>query len=129
MLILNFSHPLTPDHVGQIEVLSGQAVERIVEIGSQIDSQQPLVEQVVTRVEQVGFSMNEWQTTPFLLNPPALNYISLALVAELHGRCGYFPAMIRLRPVPASVPPRYEVAEIINLQTVRDRARATRTTP
>ncbi len=36
---------------------------------------------------------------------------------------GYFPACIRLRPVPESLPPRFEVAEILNLQAVRDAAR------
>ena len=29
---------------------------------------------------------------------------------------GYFPAIIRVRPVAGSTPPTYEVAEIINLQ-------------
>jgi hypothetical protein len=36
---------------------------------------------------------------------------------------GYFPSVLRLRPVPDSNPPQFEVAEIINLQAVRDRAR------
>jgi hypothetical protein len=48
------------------------------------------------------------------------------LLAELHGRCGYFPAAVRLRPVPDSVPPRFEVAEIVNLQAVREKARGRR---
>jgi hypothetical protein len=55
-----------------------------------------------------------------------LNVIAVTLLAELHGRMGYFPAMLRLRPVTGSTPPRFEVAEIINLQTVRDRARSRR---
>ncbi|MFN3763696.1 MAG: CRISPR-associated protein Csx15, partial [Anaerolineae bacterium] len=49
-----------------------------------------------------------------------------ALLAELHGRCGYFPAMLRVRPVPGSTPPRYEVAEIVNLQMLREEARKRR---
>ena len=48
------------------------------------------------------------------------------VIAELHGRCGYFPAVLRLKPVPATTPPRFAVAEIINLQIVRDAARQTR---
>jgi hypothetical protein len=31
-----------------------------------------------------------------------------------------------MRPIPNSVPPEYEVAEIINLQAVRDQARRER---
>jgi hypothetical protein len=39
---------------------------------------------------------------------------------------GYFPATLRLRPVAETTPPQFEVAEIINLQAVRDRARQMR---
>lgn len=38
----------------------------------------------------------------------------------------YFPACIRMRPVAGARPPRYEVAEVLDLQTVRDRARQRR---
>jgi len=48
------------------------------------------------------------------------------LLAELHGRMGYFPPIVRLRPVPNALPPRFEVAEIINLQAVREAARTRR---
>lgn len=40
---------------------------------------------------------------------------------------GYFPAHIRMRPVPGSMPPRYEAAEVLDLQAVRDAARRRRT--
>jgi hypothetical protein len=39
---------------------------------------------------------------------------------------GYFPACLRLRPIEGSVPPRYEVAEILNLQDIRNTARKKR---
>jgi len=126
MILLNFAHPLTDEHLSQIEALTGQAVERVVEINSQIDPQQPLVPQVVTLADQAGLSPAEWQSLPLLVNPPSLNFIAVTLLAELHGRCGYFPAHLRMRPVQGSVPPRYEVAEVINLQEVRDAARRRR---
>ncbi len=47
-------------------------------------------------------------------------------MAELHGRTGHFPASIRIRPVSEVTPPRYEVAEVINLQQVRENAREQR---
>jgi hypothetical protein len=126
MILLNFAHPLTSDHLRQIEALTGQAVERVVEINSQIDPQQPLVPQVVALADEAGLSPAEWQSLPLLVNPPSLNFIAVTLLAELHGRCGYFPAHLRMRPVPESIPPRYEVAEVINLQAVRDAARQKR---
>jgi hypothetical protein len=68
----------------------------------------------------------EWQTAPLLVVLPSLNYIAAIVLAELHGRMGYFPSVVRLRPVEDALPPRYEVTEIINLQGVRDAARKKR---
>jgi len=51
---------------------------------------------------------------------------AVTLLAYLHGLMGYFPAVIRLRPVEGSTPPQYEVAEVINLQAVREEARCAR---
>jgi hypothetical protein len=126
MILLNFAHPLTPDHLQRIETLIGQKVERVAEVHSQIDPQQPLVPQAVALADECGLSPAEWQTLPLLVNPPALNFIAVALLAELHGRCGYFPAHLRLRPVQGSTPPQYEVAEVLDLQAVRDAARKKR---
>jgi len=39
---------------------------------------------------------------------------------------GYFPPCVRLRPVKDALPPRFEVAEVLNLQAVRDGARRKR---
>jgi len=126
MVLLNFAHPLTPEHIAQIEALTGQKVDRVVEIPAQIDPQQPIIPQVVAMVDACALSTIEWQTLPLLVNPPSLNFIAVVLLAELHGRCGYFPACIRLRPAQGSIPPHYEVAEVLDLQAVRDAARRKR---
>ncbi len=52
--------------------------------------------------------------------------LALALIAELHGRCGYFPPILNIRPAPGALPPSYDVAEIVNLQALRDTARGRR---
>jgi hypothetical protein len=126
MILLNFAHPLTEGQVKQIESIIQQPIDRIIEIKSQVDTQQSLPSQAVYLADQAGLSSTEWQTLPLLINPPSLNFVAVTLLAELHGRCGYFPACLRMRPVPDSVPPRYEVAEVINLQAVRDAARVKR---
>jgi hypothetical protein len=126
MILLNFSHPLTLEHLRQIETLTGRAIGRVIEIHSQIDPQQSLGPQVAALVDQAGLSPAEWQTVPLLVNPPSLNFIAIALLAELHGRCGYFPAHLRMRPIQNSLPPQYEVAEVLNLQALRDTARQKR---
>ena len=127
MILLNFSHPLTPQHLRQVEVLTERQIDRVIEVPSQIDPQQPLAPQIAAFVDQTGLSPTEWQTLPLLINPPSLNFIAIVLLAELHGRCGYFPAHLRLRPAQNSLPPQYEVAEVLNLQALRDTARRKRT--
>ncbi|MFQ5861461.1 MAG: CRISPR-associated protein Csx15, partial [Dehalococcoidia bacterium] len=48
MILLNFppSHPLTPEQLQRIEGLTGQQVERVMEVSTQLDHEQPFAEQV-----------------------------------------------------------------------------------
>jgi hypothetical protein len=126
MLLLNFSHPLTPDQVKGIEAISGQTVERTIEAQAQFDHARLFPDQVRELVESLGLTPVQWQQEALLINPPSFNAIAVTLLAELHGRMGYFPPVVRLRPVAGSTPPRFEVAEVINLQQVRDEARSRR---
>lgn len=126
MILINFSHPLTASHLAQVEALTGAVVERVIDQPAQFDLEQPFAAQVTALADAVGLSPAEWQTLPLLINPPSLSAIAVTLLAELHGRTGYFPAIIRLRPVADSVPSSFEVVEIINLRLVRDLARKTR---
>lgn len=123
MVLLNFSHPLTAEQLQQLEELTGRKVDRVAEIDAQIDPQQPIVPQITAMADRAGLTSQEWQTLPIVINPPSLNFSAVTLLAELHGRCGYFPPVVRLRPVPEAVLPRFEVAEIVNLQVVREEAR------
>ncbi|MFN3706286.1 MAG: CRISPR-associated protein Csx15 [Thermoflexales bacterium] len=103
-----------------------ELLARVVEVHSQIDPQQPLAPQAQAMAEAAGLTPQQWQSEAILINLPSLNYSAALLLAELHGRMGYFPPIVRLRPVKDALPPRFEVAEIINLQAARDAARQTR---
>ena len=87
------------------------------------DVSRPFDEQAIALLDEVGLTAAEWQQEQLLLITPALNFAAAAVLAELHGRCGYFVPIVRLRPVEGGLPLRFEVAEIINLQTIRDKAR------
>jgi hypothetical protein len=126
MILVNFSHPLSAEQIGQVEKITGQKIERVIEIRSQIDPQKPLEEQVLRMVDQVPLTPAQWQTEPILINPPSLNFTAVLMVADLHGRMGFFPAFLRLRPVEGAIPPRFEAAEVLNLQSIRDKARLRR---
>jgi hypothetical protein len=124
--IVNFAHPLTESQREQVAALSGSQVAQVREVTVQLDVAQPLLPQVVAWVDQVSLSPTEWQTLPIVVNLPGLAVVTAALLAELHGRLGYFPTVIRIRPVAGSIPTRYEVAEILNLQSAREEARIRR---
>ncbi len=126
MILLNFSHPLTADHLAQVEALTGQAVQRVIERPLQVSADRRLAEQVVEVVDRIGPSVTELQTLPLVVNPPGYAPAAAALLAELHGRIGYFPAILWIRPVVGSTPPRFQVAEVVNLQAMREAARERR---
>jgi hypothetical protein len=125
MLILNFTHPLTEEHKAQIEALAGTPINEVRTIPVQIEQDEPLAAQIVAIVDAAHLASEEWQTRPLLINPPGYAPAAFMLLAELHGRIGHFPALIRLRPKPGPVPA-YEVAELLNLQAVREAARRRR---
>lgn len=125
MLILNFTHPLTDEHKTQIEALAGLAIEETHVIPVQIDQVQPLEQQIRAIVDAVQLTSVEWQTRPLLINPPGYAPAAFVLLAELHGRIGHFPLLIRMRPKAGPVPA-YEVAELLNLQAIRETARTYR---
>lgn len=134
MLLLNFSHPLTPAHLARIgELLADQTSQAsetrevsVRDIPAQADPEAPFSPQATTLADAAGLSPRDWQTESILVNPPSYNFLAAALLAELHGRMGYFPPVLRLKPVNDSLPPRFEVAEIINLQALRESARGRR---
>ena len=126
MLILNFTHPLTLEQRAQIEKLAANPIEDVRTIPIQIDQAEPLEPQIISIVDGIGLSSQEWQTRPFLVNPPGYAPAAFVLLAELHGRFGHFPTLIRLRPLSGSTPTTYEVAELINLQAIREDARRRR---
>jgi len=126
MLILNFAHPLTTEQRDQVESLTGHTIEQEIKVPVQIDSDRSLSAQVVEIADQIGLTPKEWQTLPLLVNPPGYAPAAAALLAELHGRMGHFPAMVWIQPVPGSTPTRFHVAEIVNLQGIREAARLAR---
>lgn len=126
MVIVNFTHPLTDAQLAQIADLTNSEPTRVIQAAAQFDDQQPFAAQAADLVRQVDLTPVEWQTTPILVVPPALNFIAVLVVAELHGRMGYFPTIVRLRPAADAVPRRFEVAEILDLQSVRAAARTYR---
>lgn len=126
MLILNFGHPLTANQLSQIEQLVGRTAERVVDIAIQIDQTAALRSQTVEAANRAGLTSTEWQTALMLVNLPGYSPVAACLLAEIEGRRGNLPSIIKTRPVPGGLLTEYEVSEIINLQDLRAEARTRR---
>jgi hypothetical protein len=129
MTVLDFGHPLTDAQKAMLEQETGLTVDRVFAIDTQVDTAGALAPQVSAWLNGVPLSATEWQTEPIVVVLPSLNYSAALLLAVIHGRTGHFPTIVRLRPAPDSLVQRFDVAEIINLQSVREEARSRRTEP
>jgi hypothetical protein len=125
VILLNFAHPATPRQLEQIAAIASE-MPQVRDVRVQFDLERALAPQIVSLLDELGIASAEWQGGGWLILLPSLNYGAAILLAELHGRMGHFPAIVRLRPVAGAVTTEYEVAEIINLEAVRAEARARR---
>jgi hypothetical protein len=126
MILLNFTHPITPEQALQIESMTDEPLEGVIDIPVQFNNEQPFLPQMQELIDNLPLNPQQLQTLVVLVNPPSLNVITAMLLAELHGRMGYFPPVLRLRPSNNGLAVKYEVAEVINLQAIRDQARKKR---
>ena len=122
--ILNFSHPLHPDTLKEIEDALGYQTE-VRQLQVQFDPSTPFAPQVDSLLDKVNMSPDEWQTTPMVVLPPALASAAVLLVAAIHGRRGSFPVVARLRRADDLIE-RWQLAEIMDIQGERDMQRAYR---
>ena len=122
ILVLNFARPLTAQQQTQIEELSSTTIENIINIPTLINEEERLEPQIANLIEAVDQSIHDWHKRDILVNPPGYAPAAILLLAEIHGRIGHFPTIIRMRPNHTSITT-YEIIELLNPQTIRDAAR------
>jgi len=125
-LIVNLGRPITKEQQEQISKLLDVQISEVVEpdeVPPRFGDEEPYEFQIARLVSSLGLTLEEWQTLRVVVNPPGFAPAAAALVADLHGRMGHFPHLIRLRP---SSDDRtvFEVVEVMELQRIRDTARA-----
>ncbi|MEM7117793.1 MAG: CRISPR-associated protein Csx15 [Chloroflexota bacterium] len=126
MIIINFSgHPLTERQKTAVSTHKNYPIGQLIELQPHFDQQRPFAPQIEAVVAQIGQVAAGWQQQRILIVPPGHAPATAVLLAELHGRLGHFPEIIRIRPS-HDAPEPYEVGEIINLQALRNEARQKR---
>ena len=124
-IIFNFSHALTGDQITQIQSQVKDQINEII-IPIHFNQDKSFLQQVGKQIDYKMIVKYARRQNGLLIIPPALGVITCLLLAKLHGLLGYFPSIVRLRPVDQGLFQDYQVAEIINLQTLRDQSRKKR---
>lgn len=123
MRVLNFSHPLDEGHRRTLAQMTGQTVTFMRHMPLQCDPLYPFAPQVREVLDTISLN---WQVGQWVVILPGHSVIAALILAELHGRIGHFPTIVRLQRVAGETLARYVIAEVVNLQHIRDEARGTR---
>ena len=123
--MINFGHPLSAESLALISDMCDCTLSQIVDVKVQVSQDAPFSPQIASIMDSVPLTPHQWQTSPFLVILPGLAAAAGCILAEIHGRCGYFPTICRLKPV-GGPPPKFEPAELIGLSSVRELAREKR---
>lgn len=125
-MLLNFAHPLSQTGLDELSAAVGGPV-REARVACDFDLSSPIGPQVSALFGAPPLAGLPFETLRLVVNPPGLASASAVVLAELHGRVGHFPVLLRLRP--RGPVTEYVLAELLPLQAIRDTARRTRTPP
>jgi len=120
MLLINFSLPLNQGQLRQAESLLRESIDQVINFPIHLDSDLPILPQFKIAMKEFPLPAEKVRIEPVVVILPAANYLAALILAELHAWMDYFPIILRIRMQPYSLPPRYEVAELINLQETED---------
>lgn len=124
-LILNFSgHPVLPGQKLSIEKFMHWTSSEVLNFPlGNVPEDNSFVPAIEKAIAEIPLSPEDWQTVPLVIIPAGYSAVWSVVLAELHGRLGYFPEVVRLRPASPPATEKFEVADIINLRDVRHSSR------
>ncbi len=127
-LALNFSgHPVPQGQQQAIKTRMGWPKLEVIDVAmGTVAEDESFLKNALRKVDGIDLLPNEWQTTPLVVIPSGYSPLWSALLAEIHGRLGHFPDVVRLRRTPQGERETFEVAEILDLRDIRHLARTKR---
>lgn len=120
MILINFGAAFRPLQISQAEAFLHEPITQVIDLSISVDPDQEMLPQFKKRMAKLKLSNLDLRAEPVVVNLPQQNYLAVMVLAELHARMGYFPCIIRTRMKASGILPYYEVAEVIDLQTIED---------
>lgn len=121
--VINFGHALTDEQIKELEALGYRIGIPNLGASFHLDDHAPFGPQVERILDSFGYSKAEWErvsnTTLFVL--PTHAEIAGIFLAQLHGRMGHFPRIIRRT---RGTDGGFHVVEVVDLQQLRNEQRA-----
>lgn len=120
-IVLNFSHPLSQealDGIAKNKKTRGEI--KVLDIPVQADMLGSFSDQARVLVDAVGLSAEAWQQGSISVNLPGLAPLAATIMAEINGRRGNFPPIIRLNRREDGV---FVFAEFLDPQQLRENIR------
>jgi len=117
--LLNFAPPIMDKQLNKLNQQTGVQTYEIKNIPVQLDVREPFVQQVNNLlVEFEKEYKGRWKKEKFLVNFPSLNFITALLLIRMHKWMGHYPKIIRIARDEKSRSPKFEVVEVIDLDSV-----------
>ncbi len=124
-LILNFSgHPVLSGQITTISKILDWPLSQVIDVQvGTIAEDKKFVDNILKVIEKIDLSAEQWQTANIVVISAGYSAIWSVLLAGIHGRIGYFPDVVHLRPGTIGSKEKFEVAEILNLREIRHSSR------
>jgi hypothetical protein len=122
-ILLNFGRPLDEAQLEQAQTIIKANLDEVINIPGQLMDGHPYLPQIEQVVRQVGFTPEEWQSLPLVVNVHPFGPAASAVLAWLHGLRGYFPDILRI--VRNEQTNHFDVVEVLSLQSIRNQIRST----
>jgi hypothetical protein len=123
MILINFSSGLKQDQLKQAEILLREPVDQVINFPIQVDTDMLILPQFKAAMKEFPLSAERIRSEPVAVILPPASYLAALILAEMHAWMDYFPIILRLRLQTYNLLPRYEVAELFDLQNVEDSVR------
>ncbi|AZK60368.1 hypothetical protein Daudx_1836 [Candidatus Desulforudis audaxviator] len=126
VIAINFSsHPLTSFQQEQLRERFHVHIEELIELPVHFLAQEDLKPQAKKWIEEVGLALEEWSEKNIVLILPGLAPGAATILAAIHGLRGGFPKILWVYQAPNDRT-QYEVAQVVDLQALRDMGREIR---